>query len=94
MESGENQVNESPENKLSLDPEFLRAHAPEGPGIYIFRGGSGLPIYVGKAKNLKKRVLSYFKASGDIPHKTQVMMSRATSREVILAATDKEAFIL
>jgi len=94
MESGENQVNESPENKLSLDPEFLRAHAPEGPGIYIFRGGSGLPIYVGKAKNLKKRVLSYFKASGDIPHKTQVMMSRAKSLEVILTATDKEAFIL
>jgi excinuclease ABC subunit C len=77
-----------------LDPEFLRAHASEGPGIYIFQDGLGRPIYVGKAKNLKKRVLSYFRASGDLPHKTQVMMSRAKSLEFILTRTDKEAFIL
>jgi len=94
MESGEKQVKESDQNRLSMDPEFLRAHASEGPGIYIFKDGSGRPIYVGKAKNLKKRVLSYFKASGDIPHKTQVMMSRAKSLEFILTTTDKEAFIL
>jgi len=94
MESGEKQANESLENRMSLDPEFLRVHASEGPGIYIFKDGSGRPIYVGKAKNLKKRVLSYFKASGDIPHKTQVMMSRAKSLEFILTTTDKEAFIL
>jgi excinuclease ABC subunit C len=94
MESGEKQINESLEDKLSLDHEFLRAHASEGPGIYIFRDKSGRPIYVGKAKNLKKRILSYFKASGDIPHKTQVMMSRAKSLEFILTTTDKEAFIL
>jgi len=49
---------------------------------------------VGKAKNLKKRVLSYFRASRDLPHKTQVMMSRAKSLEFILTSTDKEAFIL
>ncbi len=59
-------MTESLENKLSLDPEFLRAHTPEGPGAYIFKDGSGRPIYVGKAKNLKKRVLSYFKVSGDV----------------------------
>jgi len=94
MESGEKQVNKPLENKLSLDPEFLRAHAPEGPGVYIFKDGSDRPIYVGKAKNLKKRVLSYFKGSGDIPRKTQIMMSRAKSLEFILTTTDKEAFIL
>jgi excinuclease ABC subunit C len=94
MESGEKQVNESPESKLSLDPEFLRAHAPEGPGVYIFKDGLDRPIYVGKAKNLKKRILSYFKASGDLPYKTQVMMSRAKSLEFILTTTDQEAFIL
>jgi excinuclease ABC subunit C len=94
METGEKQVSESVENRASMDPEFLKAHASEGPGVYIFKDGSGRPIYVGKAKNLKKRVLSYFKASGDIPHKTQVMMSRAKSLEFILTTTDKEAFIL
>jgi excinuclease ABC subunit C len=94
MESGEKQSNEPVENRLALDPGLLRAHAPEGPGIYIFRDGAGRPVYVGKAKDLKKRVLSYFKTSGDIPTKTQVMMSRAKSLEFILTATDKEAFIL
>jgi excinuclease ABC subunit C len=94
MESGEKQVKESLENKLSLDPEFLRAHAPEGPGVYIFRDASERPIYVGKAKNIKKRVLSYFKGSGHMPRKTQIMMSRARSLEFILTTTDKEAFIL
>jgi excinuclease ABC subunit C len=94
MGSDEKQIKESLENKLSLDPEFLRAHAPEGPGVYLFKDASGRPIYVGKAKNLKKRVLSYFKGSGDLPHKTQVLMSRAKSLEFILTSTDKEAFIL
>jgi len=94
MESGEKQVDESVENNLSLDPEFLRAHAPERPGVYLFKDGAGRPIYVGKAKNIKKRILSYFKVSGDLPHKTQVMMSRAKSLEFILTTTDKEAFIL
>ena len=87
-------MNEAKPIQNELDPEFLRAHAPEGPGIYIFRDGSARPIYVGKAKNLKKRVLSYFKTSGEIPHKTQVMMSRARALEFILTTTDKEAFIL
>jgi excinuclease ABC subunit C len=94
MESGVKQVNESSENKLRLDPEFLRARAPEGPGVYIFKDASERPIYVGKAKNIKKRVLSYFKGSGDMPRKTQIMMSRASSLEFILTTTDKEAFIL
>ncbi len=94
MESGETQVKESLEKQLSMDPEFLRAHASEGPGVYVFKDGSGRPIYVGKAKNLKKRVLSYFKTSGDIPVKTQIMISRAKSLEFILTGTDKEAFIL
>src|SRR4030042_4505275 len=94
MESGEKQTSESLKNKLNLDPDFLRVHAPQGPGVYIFKDGSGRPIYVGKAKNLKKRVLSYFKVSGDLPHKTQVMMSHAKSLEFIMTTTDKEAFIL
>jgi len=94
MESFEKQINKSLEEKLRLDPEFLKGPTPEGPGIYIFKDGAGRPIYVGKAKNLKKRILSYFKGSGDMPHKTQVMMSRAKSLEFILTTTDKEAFIL
>jgi len=77
-----------------LDPESLRISLPEDPGVYLFKDRSGQVIYVGKAKNLKKRVLSYFKSSGDFPQKTLVMMRRARTLDFILTTTDKEAFIL
>jgi excinuclease ABC subunit C len=67
---------------------------PEGPGVYLFKDSSGKIIYVGKAKNLKKRILSYFKPLSELPHKTGVMMSRAKGLDYILTTTDKEAFIL
>ncbi len=77
-----------------LDPGVLRLTLPEGPGVSLFKDGSGQVIYIGKAKNLKKRVLSYFKPSETLPHKTAVMMERARSLAYILTATEKEAFIL
>ena len=77
-----------------LDPESLRLNLPETPGVYLFKDRTGRVIYVGKAKNLRKRVLSYFKPSGDLPHKTTVMMRRAETLDFILTTTDKEAFIL
>jgi excinuclease ABC subunit C len=67
---------------------------PEGPGVYLFKDLSGAVIYVGKAKNLKKRVLSYYRPALDLPQKTSLMMHRARSMEYILTSTEKEAFIL
>ena len=78
----------------NLDPESLRLNLPEGPGVYIFKNQTEKIIYVGKAKNLKKRVLSYFPSSGDVPSKTALMMNRAKSLETFLTTTEKEAFIL
>jgi excinuclease ABC subunit C len=83
-----------PQNERELDSESLRLQLPDGPGVYLFKGVSGEVIYVGKAKNLKKRVLSYFKQTGDLPHKTSVMMGRARALEYILTSNEKEAFIL
>ena len=60
-----------------LDPETLRLNLPENPGVYLFRDASEKVVYIGKAKNLRKRVLSYFKSSGELTHKTQLMMRRA-----------------
>ncbi|MFQ5815170.1 MAG: nucleotide excision repair endonuclease, partial [Candidatus Hydrothermarchaeaceae archaeon] len=40
-----------------MDVESL----PRGPGCYMFKGGSGPIIYVGKAKDIRKRVKSYFR---------------------------------
>ena len=76
------------------DTEPLRSRLPEGPGVYLFKDAAGAVIYVGKAKNLKKRVLSYYRRPGDLPRKTALMMERSRSLDYILTATEKEAFIL
>ncbi len=44
-----------------LDPDLVHA-LPEGPGVYLFYGENALPLYVGKANQLKKRVLAHFAA--------------------------------
>jgi len=77
-----------------LDLESLRKVLPHGPGVYLFAGPRDKVIYVGKAKNLKKRVLSYFRSSNHTPAKTARMMKMAQGLEFILTLTEKEAFIL
>ena len=77
-----------------LDLESLRKVLPHGPGVYFFIGPQNRVIYVGKAKNLSKRVLSYFRSSNHAPTKTARMMKMAQRLEFILTLTEKEAFIL
>jgi len=77
-----------------LDLESLRKVLPHGPGVYLFMGPRDRVIYVGKAKNLSKRVLSYFRSSNHAPTKTARMMKMAQRLEFILTLTEKEAFIL
>ena len=78
----------------NLDPEKLRHTFPDSPGVYLFKDLSGRVIYVGKAKNLRKRVLSYFRSSSGLPDKTSLMMKRASGLDYLLTSTEKEAFIL
>ena len=87
-------MNEEQVLKLQLDPPILSMNLPENPGVYFFQDASGAVLYVGKAKNLKKRVLSYFRASGDLSSKTARMLKAAATLDYILTTTDKEAFIL
>jgi excinuclease ABC subunit C len=78
----------------ALDPESLRIRLPDEPGVYLFKDSTDQVVYVGKAKGLRKRVLSYFRPLADLPLKTALMMSRVTGLDYILTATEKEAFIL
>jgi excinuclease ABC subunit C len=87
-------MNERPPSKNALDPETLRTGLPDGPGVYLFSDPAGRVIYVGKAKNLRKRVLSYFKPLRELPYKTGLMMNRAGGLDYILTETESEAFIL
>lgn len=66
---------------------------PNKPGVYIMRDASDTIIYVGKAKNLIKRVKSYFREKLDRP-KTQILMSHFDSLEYIVTNSEKEALIL
>jgi len=67
--------------------------APEAPGIYRFQDRSGVDVYVGKARNIRRRVLSYFGRS-DLPERTVSMLARARRLEFTVTASEVEAFIL
>ncbi len=66
--------------------------APQSSGVYLWRNEEGTIIYVGKAKNLKNRLCSYF--SGQRTVKTRLLVSRAASIEYITTANEYEALLL
>ena len=70
---------------------FVR-QAPESPGVYIMRDGEGTIIYVGKAKILRNRLLSYFSGKKDI--KTRHLVSRVAAIEWVLAGSEYDALII
>ncbi|KRN10521.1 excinuclease ABC subunit UvrC [Liquorilactobacillus mali] len=72
------------ENKLKLLPDL--------PGCYLMKDINSKIIYVGKAKNLKNRVRSYFKSMHE--GKTAKLVSEIRDFETIITSTDKEAFLL
>lgn len=63
------------------------------PGVYRFKDESGTVIYVGKAKNLKKRVSSYFNRTHTDP-KTAALVKKVVALDTVVTATEKEALIL
>lgn len=65
---------------------------PDNPGVYQFLDSSGKIIYVGKAKNLKKRVSSYF--TGNQSGKTIVMLKKAASLSHIVVENESDALLL
>ncbi|MBU4415253.1 MAG: excinuclease ABC subunit UvrC [Proteobacteria bacterium] len=68
--------------------------APNDPGVYLMKDSEGKVIYVGKARDLKKRLSSYFKQSGQIDLKTGVLVKNVSSFDTIITRTEKEALIL
>lgn len=66
---------------------------PEKPGVYLLKDVHDNILYVGKAKSLKKRVKSYFKAELDDP-KTRILMRHFHHLEYLVTDTEKEALIL
>lgn len=76
-----------------FDHSRFLANTTQQPGIYQMFGGDGAILYVGKAKNLKARLASYFRKTGLTP-KTQALVSRIARIEVTVTASETEALIL
>jgi len=75
-----------------LDQSRL-ALLPTKPGVYIFLNEKGKPVYIGKAKNLKKRVLSYFTGK-NLEAKTLELLKETTGINHIVVMSEVEAFLL
>ncbi len=73
-------------------PRPLPSTIPDEPGAYTFRDADGRPVYVGKAKSLRKRVGSYF--SKPQHPRTEAMLEAATTVEWIVASGEVDALML
>jgi len=67
---------------------------PQSPGVYKFKNIKGEIIYIGKAKNLRSRVKSYFQDNLDVGSKTYALVSRIRDLEYIEALSEFEALLL
>lgn len=76
--------------------EYLRGivlNLPTGPGIYQYLNKEGTIIYVGKAKNLKRRVYSYFSKEHESA-KTRILVSKIADIRYIVVNTEEDALLL
>ncbi|AZR82146.1 excinuclease ABC subunit UvrC [Thiomicrospira sp. S5] len=76
-----------------FDIDAFLKNLTERPGVYMMKDAEDQIIYVGKAKNLKRRVSSYFKKRHDAI-KTEAMVAQIASIEVTVTDTESEALIL
>lgn len=68
--------------------------APDSPGCYLWKDASGRVIYVGKAKQLRRRIASYLQRTEDHPVRTLRMVMEATELEWLETDSEVEALLL
>ena len=76
------------------DLEEKLKNLPASPGVYLHKDDAGKIIYVGKAKNLRSRVRSYFQSGRGHDHKTQLLVKRIADLEFIVTDNEVEALVL
>ncbi|MBU0663267.1 MAG: excinuclease ABC subunit UvrC [Proteobacteria bacterium] len=76
-----------------LPPDLL-ASVPHSPGVYLMLDKKAGVLYVGKAKDLRKRLASYARIAASAQDKTTVMLSHVHKVDTLLTRTEKEALIL
>ena len=81
------------ESNVSNHIKGIVSNLPETPGIYQYLNAEGTIIYVGKAKNLKRRVSSYF--NREHPNgKTRILVSKIADIKYIVVKTEEDALLL
>jgi len=70
------------------------AGLPRVPGVYLMKDAKGHILYIGKARDLKKRVSSYFRDRGPKDLKTSLLIGKIADFDTIITNTEKEALIL
>ncbi len=80
-------------NKDKIKKEIINL-LPDEPGVYRFYNNSGKIIYVGKAKNLKRRVRSYFSSSDKLNMKTQLLVSKISDIKYTVVDSEQDALLL
>lgn len=79
---------------MKQELEIKIQNLPQSPGVYQFKDATGKVIYVGKAKNLKNRVKSYFVKSQPSNPKINALVSKIHDIEIIVTSSEVEALIL
>ncbi len=69
-------------------------HIPEKPGVYIFKDKHGRVLYIGKAKNLRTRLRSYFQRSTELTPRLEAMLRRADDLSFVVTENELEALAL
>jgi excinuclease ABC subunit C len=77
-----------------MDLQEKVSHFPTRPGVYRMADAQGRVLYVGKAKNLRARVRSYFREGGDGRVHVRFLMAKVADIEFVATDTEKEALIL
>ncbi|NLQ16709.1 excinuclease ABC subunit UvrC [Marinomonas sp. M1K-6] len=80
-------------SQSEFDPKHFVSHLTTRPGVYRMYDSKGVLLYVGKAKNLKNRVASYFRVTG-LTTKTMALVSRIHSIEIAVTKSETEALLL
>jgi len=88
-------MNETTSNRMKTRNVAEKlARTGHDPGVYLLKDESNVIIYIGKARDLRKRLAAYFKNSGHSDMKTGVLINKIFDFDTIITGNEKEALIL
>ena len=86
------QLSNHSEHAPSVEEKLSRT--THEPGVYLLKDAQGVIIYIGKARDLRKRLAAYFKNSGQLDIKAGILANKIVDIDTIITRTEKEALIL